>query len=131
MTANLTLTPEDCELLLACSPFPPSGTWQPGRRDRFIELVAELKRYAALVPPPLNGDRVWHSSRWTVRARSNAEALRMLESANMRTPASRLKSHWVELPACPVYVTGRGVWHNVGPESTLSGKESWVKVWPK
>lgn len=129
MTANLILTPEDCAIIGALLDEHRMATWGPGLRDKAFALIGELKSHADLVPPPLNGDRVWRWSRWTVRARSRTEALRMLESANMRIPVSRFKSHWAELSECPVYATERGVWHNVGPESTLSGKESWLKVW--
>jgi len=129
MTTNLILTPEDCVLLLRAMKGDITMTDTSGLP--WQSLRARIESHADLVPPSLNGDRVWYSCRWTVRARSKAEALRMLECANMRISASRLKSHWVELSACPVYATERGVWHNVGPESTLSGKESWLKVWAK
>ena len=68
------------------------------------DLYERLKACAALVPPPLNGDKVWYGlttdiirpgqKPTVVRARSNAEAIRLLQAARQRISAGWFSNHW-------------------------------------
>ena len=57
MKGYLTLTPEDCAVLLESA-----GSIPADRMDKRNELWLSIRECAALVPPPLNGDKVWGGS---------------------------------------------------------------------
>lgn len=124
---ELILAPEDAALLLDSWSYydtPTKALW-----DR-------LRACAALVTPPLNGDVVWsgltarlakngtphNQCKTVVRARSEAEAVRLLQAAGEIISASYFSNHWS--------VTGnreslcqavaRGVW--------VKGTEGWIKA---
>ena len=137
---SLVLTPEDSALLVDVLESRPLGS--NGVRDRYSELLYSLKESAKLVPAPLNGDKLWngriswsrdiiddgtaHNQTHTVvRARSKAEALRMLAAVDGRgETVSRFNTHWSNTAGvkASAIVTERGVW--------VEGKGGWVKLYP-
>jgi len=97
---EMILTPEDAALLLR-------ALHGYGNEDQaeWHPLRARIFACAALVPPPLNGDKVWHGmtmgvirngrqSTTIVRAKSQAEALRMLHTAGHSITAGHLRNYW-------------------------------------
>jgi hypothetical protein len=109
----LSLSPEDCALLL--NVFESIQVMLPKRVpisisarhndyiDKWFELRSSIQSCAALVPPPLNGDKVWSGVTFDspqrtiiVRAKSRAEVVRMLNAAGYRYTAGYIKEYWSE-----------------------------------
>lgn len=130
---DLELTPEDAALLVR---------WSIGGRPsspNFSALWSRIETHAALVPAPLNGDKVWggltvglvhrnyngNQARTIVRAKTKAEAIRMLESVRQKMSATHFNNYWGETGNREELALAkeRGVW--------AQGAEGWVKVWPK
>lgn len=140
---SLVLTPADCALLLRVLPDDVRDEIPvAGERDKYFELCWSLRKSAELVPIPLNGDKVWNGLvswrpeildngdrhnqvRTVVRARSKAEALRLLAAVDGRGESpSRFNTHWSTTAGVKAMsiVTERGVW--------AEGKDGWVKLYP-
>ncbi len=133
VNGEMILTPEDAALLLPALQQSDAPSWVSGNRVAWHQLLERIEACAALVPPPLNGDKVWYGltmglvrngrqSETIVRAKSQAEASRLLELAGEgRTTVGHLRNYWS--------VTGnreqlcvaveRGVW--------VKGSNGWIK----
>ncbi len=130
---EMILTPEDAAILVR------ERSWSLGNPPSFAEsaeyarVFTKIRACAALVPPPLNGDKVWsgltiglvrtgkhqNQSQTVVRAKSKAEAVRLLNAAGERISAFHFSQHWgvtgnrEQLCAAKergVYVSTRGGW---------------------
>ena len=127
---NLILTPEDCAELLRHL----TGWVRPN-----AEMLARLEAHARLVPPPLNGDKVWsgrplwrasvfadgsrHNQIETVvRAKTKAEAHRLLSAAGNAQTTTQFAGHWGQTGNREQLAVAveRGVW--------AKGTEGWVKL---
>ena len=121
---DMILTPEDAALLLAIYDGRPVLSFTgPEARAQLLERIEEC---AAKVPLPLNGDKVWYGltiglvrtgayqnqSPTIVRARNQAEAVRLLNAAGANIGSHHFRCYWSvtrnrdQLRAA----TRRGVW---------------------
>jgi len=111
MNDLLGLTPEDAVLIceaLEVSSYHDIERWPAAKQLRWHELSVKLEAHAKLVPPPLGKDKVWHGltmrlvdtgtvqnqAQTIVRARSAAEAVRLLNAAGEYISASHFKNYW-------------------------------------
>lgn len=137
MNELLGLTPEDAALLLRV--FTGDITMTDTSGAAYRELKNRLESHATLVVPPMGKDKVWHGmttgiikwkagqphqNQWdtVVRAKSAAEAVRMLQAAGERVSASHFSSHWgiTSNRESLVQCTAPGVW--------VKGPKGWVKA---
>ncbi len=97
---HISLSPEDCALLIDVLD---NGFSLVSQHGKFYKLRESIQSCAALVPPPLNGDKVWSGLTFDrpqrtiiVRAKSRAEVVRMLNAAGYRYTAGYIKEYWSE-----------------------------------
>ena len=146
MMNDLMLTPEDAALLYPLlSRVTTRPQWKDSERVQFIGLLGRMEAHARLVPPPLNGDKVWYGltthfaqgearrnqSATIVRAKSQAEAVRLLNAAGDHISVGHFSKYWSvtgnRYELCTA--TECGIW--VNPIQRSEALEDWIKVWPK
>jgi len=125
---EMILTPEDAELLLRVVH---NYYCADGDLPAWHQLRARIFACAALVLPPLNGDKVWTGlttdiirpgqTPTVVRARSKAEAIRLLQAARERISAGWFANHWSVTGNCEQLCAAkeRGVY--------VKTPEGWIK----
>ena len=139
---EMVLTPEDAALLLMLIRPESMSFWVPSADLKQWEgLRQKLEACAALVPPPLNGDlvsfglttglldngRPQNQSETIVRARSMAQAVRLLGKAGEHVSTYRFRNYWTVTGNRVQLVVAKeeGVW--VNPYRWSDNPEGWIK----
>jgi len=132
----LGITPEEAALLLRV--YKRDITMEDTFNDPYVTLKARIEAHAKLVIPDMGKDKVWsgmssgiikwktgmpHQNQWStvVRARSAAQAVRMLNAAGDRTSQTHFRSHWS--------ITGNreSLCQCTEPGVYVKGPDGWVK----
>jgi hypothetical protein len=129
MTEDLILTPEETKMLVQERLL---GLYQD--RLNCAVIWTRIEAHAKLAPPPLGKDKVWHGALSQsmpiviVRARSAAEAIKLLNAIKPNISPARFKNYWnvtknrKEL----LVATERGVWFKEKDGELFDGE--WVRV---